>query len=47
MLLKDKVVIITGVGPGMGRKLALVAAEEGDLETWKESMDVPASARCA
>ncbi len=29
MLLKDKVVIITGVGPGMGRKLALVAAEEG------------------
>jgi NAD(P)-dependent dehydrogenase (short-subunit alcohol dehydrogenase family) len=29
MLLKDKVVIITGIGPGMGRKLALVAAEEG------------------
>ncbi|MDB5396174.1 MAG: oxidoreductase [Rhodospirillales bacterium] len=29
MLLEDKVVIITGVGPGMGRKLALVAAEEG------------------
>jgi NAD(P)-dependent dehydrogenase (short-subunit alcohol dehydrogenase family) len=29
MLLKDKVVIITGVGSGMGRKLALIAAEEG------------------
>lgn len=29
MLLKDKVVMITGVGPGMGRKLALIAAEEG------------------
>jgi NAD(P)-dependent dehydrogenase (short-subunit alcohol dehydrogenase family) len=29
MLLKDKVVIITGVGAGMGRKLALIAAEEG------------------
>jgi len=29
MLLQDKVVIITGVGPGMGRKLALIAAREG------------------
>lgn len=29
MLLKDKVVIITGVGPGMGRHLATLAAEEG------------------
>jgi NAD(P)-dependent dehydrogenase (short-subunit alcohol dehydrogenase family) len=29
MLLKDKVVIVTGVGPGMGRKLATIAAEEG------------------
>ena len=29
MLLKDKVVIITGVGPGMGRKLALQTAAEG------------------
>ena len=29
MLLKDKIVIITGVGPGMGRKMALIAAEEG------------------
>ena len=29
MLLKDKVVIITGVGPGMGRSLALLAAGEG------------------
>lgn len=28
-LLKDKVVIVTGVGPGMGRKLATIAAEEG------------------
>jgi NAD(P)-dependent dehydrogenase (short-subunit alcohol dehydrogenase family) len=29
MLLKDKTVIITGVGPGMGRKLAVLAAAEG------------------
>ena len=29
MLLKDKVVIITGIGPGMGRKLALEAAKAG------------------
>jgi NAD(P)-dependent dehydrogenase (short-subunit alcohol dehydrogenase family) len=29
MLLKDKVVIITGAGPGMGRSLALLAAAEG------------------
>ena len=29
MLLKDKVVIITGVGPGMGRKLAVIGAAEG------------------
>jgi NAD(P)-dependent dehydrogenase (short-subunit alcohol dehydrogenase family) len=29
MLLKDQAVIITGVGPGMGRKLALLAAREG------------------
>ena len=29
MLLKDKVVIVTGVGPGMGRKLAVEAAKEG------------------
>lgn len=29
MLLKDKVVVITGIGPGMGRKLALIAAAEG------------------
>jgi NAD(P)-dependent dehydrogenase (short-subunit alcohol dehydrogenase family) len=29
MLLKDRVVIITGVGPGMGRKLALQTAAEG------------------
>ena len=29
MLLKDKAVIITGVGPGIGRKLALLAAMEG------------------
>jgi NAD(P)-dependent dehydrogenase (short-subunit alcohol dehydrogenase family) len=29
MLLKDRSVIITGVGPGMGRKLALLAAAEG------------------
>jgi NAD(P)-dependent dehydrogenase (short-subunit alcohol dehydrogenase family) len=28
-MLKDKVVIITGVGPGMGRKLALEAAKVG------------------
>ncbi len=29
MLLKDKVVIVTGVGPGMGRQLVLIAAAEG------------------
>jgi len=29
MLLDDKVLIITGVGPGMGRKLALIGAAEG------------------
>lgn len=29
MLLEDKVVIVTGVGPGMGRKLAVLAAAEG------------------
>lgn len=29
MILKDKSVIISGVGPGMGRKLALLAAKEG------------------
>jgi len=29
MLLKDKVVIITGIGPGMGRKLGVIAAAEG------------------
>jgi NAD(P)-dependent dehydrogenase (short-subunit alcohol dehydrogenase family) len=29
MLLKDKTVIITGVGPGMGRKLSLLAAKDG------------------
>lgn len=29
MLLEDKIVIVTGVGPGMGRKLAVEAAKEG------------------
>jgi NAD(P)-dependent dehydrogenase (short-subunit alcohol dehydrogenase family) len=29
MILKDKVVIVTGVGPGMGRNLALAVAREG------------------
>ena len=29
MLLSDKTVIVTGVGPGMGRQLALLAAAEG------------------
>jgi NAD(P)-dependent dehydrogenase (short-subunit alcohol dehydrogenase family) len=29
MLLKDKVVIVTGVGPGLGRKLSLSLAREG------------------
>lgn len=29
MLLKDKVVLITGIGPGMGQHLARIAAEEG------------------
>jgi NAD(P)-dependent dehydrogenase (short-subunit alcohol dehydrogenase family) len=29
MLLKDKIVIVTGVGPGMGQHLGQLAAEEG------------------
>jgi NAD(P)-dependent dehydrogenase (short-subunit alcohol dehydrogenase family) len=29
MILKDKVVIVTGVGPGLGRKLSLLLAREG------------------
>jgi NAD(P)-dependent dehydrogenase (short-subunit alcohol dehydrogenase family) len=29
MLLKDKVIVVTGIGPGMGRKLALIGAAEG------------------
>ena len=29
MLLPDKVVVVTGIGPGLGRELALAAAREG------------------
>lgn len=29
MLLKDKVIVVSGVGPGMGRSLARIAAAEG------------------
>ncbi len=29
MLLKDKVIVISGVGPGLGRKLTLLCAKEG------------------
>ena len=29
MLLKDKVIIISGIGPGLGVKLAIEAAREG------------------
>ena len=29
MLLKDKVIVISGVGPGMGQALAKLAAQEG------------------
>ena len=29
MLMKDKVVIISGIGPGLGVELALLAAREG------------------
>ena len=29
MLLKDKVVIVSGIGPGLGIELALLAAQEG------------------
>jgi NAD(P)-dependent dehydrogenase (short-subunit alcohol dehydrogenase family) len=29
MLLRDKVIVVTGVGPGMGRKLATLGAAEG------------------
>ncbi len=29
MLLKDKVVIVSGIGPGLGSELALEAAHQG------------------
>lgn len=29
MILKDKVIVISGVGPGLGRKLALLCVDEG------------------
>jgi NAD(P)-dependent dehydrogenase (short-subunit alcohol dehydrogenase family) len=29
MLLKDKVVIVSGIGPGLGQELAVLAAREG------------------
>ncbi len=29
MLLKDKIVIVSGIGPGLGIELALLAAKEG------------------
>ena len=29
MLLKDKVIIVSGVGPGMGQAMAKIAAKEG------------------
>ena len=29
MLLKDKIVVISGIGPGLGVKLAVEAAREG------------------
>ena len=29
MLLKDKVIVISGIGPGLGVKLAIEAAREG------------------
>ena len=36
MLLKDKVVIVTGVGPGMGVKLATIAAAFEIRDTWSK-----------
>ena len=29
MLMRDKIVIVSGIGPGLGQKLALLAAQEG------------------
>ncbi|MFT6050955.1 MAG: NAD(P)-dependent dehydrogenase (short-subunit alcohol dehydrogenase family), partial [Halioglobus sp.] len=29
MLLKDKVVIVSGIGPGLGQELSTLAAQEG------------------
>ena len=34
MLLKDKVVIISGVGPGMGQSMAKLAAREAPKSEW-------------
>ncbi len=29
MLMRDKIVIVSGIGPGLGQELALLAAQEG------------------
>ena len=29
MLMRDKIVIVSGIGPGLGQELAVLAAQEG------------------
>ena len=38
MLLKDKVVIISGVGPGMGQSMAKLAAREAPKSVWAHAI---------
>ena len=39
-LLSGTVVVVSGVGPGLGRSIALASAREGaDLETWAYGLD--------
>ena len=44
MLLKDKIVVVSGIGPGLGVKLAIEAAREGGLSarfcTWLQTHPV-------
>ena len=45
MLLKDKIVIVSGIGPGLGIELALLAAKEG--VTAKAALHHPSGFVCA